>query len=224
MKISATYSIVERARATNLRRRASYGTSGPQHEAASILRCSSRRARQPHGFSILELVMVAAIFLVVCAMSIPSVVKMLQSYQAASNSRSLASDLALAKMDAARNFTQTQVSCNLAGNSCQVQICTAKGAITCNTFAPEGGPVLLSQGTTFGFGSISVPAGTQTIIQNTAQIVFNSRGIPVDNTGTPTANDALYLIGQGVGTYAVTVNATGKISVWRYYNGAWRSL
>jgi len=157
-------------------------------------------------------------------MSIPNVVKMLQVYQAASSSRSLASTLALAKMDAARNFTQTQVNCNLAGNSCQVQICTNKGAITCNAFTPEGGPVLLSQGTTFGFGSISVPAGTQTIIQNTAQIVFNSRGIPVDNTGTPTANDALYLTGQGGGTYAVTVNATGKVSVWRYINGAWRNL
>jgi len=224
MKISATYSIVERARATNWRRRASCETSGPQHEAARISRCSSRRTRQPHGFSILELVMVAAIFLVVCAMSIPNVVKMLQVYQAASSSRSLASTLALAKMDAARNFTQTQVNCNLAGNSCQVQICTNKGAITCNAFTPEGGPVLLSQGTTFGFGSISVPAGTQTIIQNTAQIVFNSRGIPVDNTGTPTANDALYLTGQGGGTYAVTVNATGKVSVWRYINGAWRNL
>jgi Tfp pilus assembly protein FimT len=150
--------------------------------------------------------------------------KLLQSYQAASSSRSLASTLALARMDAARNFTQTQVNCNLAANSCQVQICTNKGAITCNAFTPEGGPVLLSQGTTFGFGGITVPAGTQTTIQNTAQILFNSRGIPVDNTGTPTANNGLYLTGQGGRTYAVTVYATGKIAVWRYNNGAWRNL
>jgi len=73
----------------------------------------------------------------------------------------------------------------------------------------------------FGFGSVSTPAGTQTPIQNTAQILFNSRGIPVNSTGTPTGNYGLYLTNQAGDTYAVTVYATGRVAMWRYDNGVW---
>jgi hypothetical protein len=57
-------------------------------------------------------------------------------------------------------------------------------------------------------------------IANTACILFNSRGIPVDASGAaplvgaPTANDALYLT-DGATVYGVTVSATGQIRLWR---------
>jgi hypothetical protein len=52
-----------------------------------------------------------------------------------------------------------------------------------------------------------------TPISNTACIVFNSRGIPVDSTGGPTGNNAFYIT-DGSGTYAVTLSATPLIRLW----------
>lgn len=228
MRVSTTHSMLDCARARNRHREDFFsGILRPefhQFKPRTTAQNASRRAKRLRGFSITEMVMVVAILFILSAIAIPNATRMLQSYAAASNARSLAATLAMAKMDAARNFTQTQLNCNLAANSCQIQVCTSKGVTACNAFSAEGGPVALSHGTSFGFGSISAPAGTQTTIQNTAQIVFNSRGIPVDNTGTLTGDDGLYLTGQGGTTFAVTVNATGKIAVWQYDNGAWRSI
>jgi L-lactate permease len=50
-------------------------------------------------------------------------------------------------------------------------------------------------------------------IADTACVVFNSRGIPVDNTGTPTNNDALYIT-DGTKVGAVTLSAAGLVTVW----------
>jgi hypothetical protein len=54
-------------------------------------------------------------------------------------------------------------------------------------------------------------------IANTACIVFNSRGVPIDTAGvaaTPTAADALYVT-DGTAVYGVTVAATGLIRLWK---------
>jgi Tfp pilus assembly protein FimT len=93
----------------------------------------------------------------------------------------------------------------------------------------------LSSGISFGYGSISSPpSGTQSTIgqaaacqsdaektagsvgdvANSACIVFNSRGIPVDYTMAPTSSDALYLTDNS-SAYGVTVLATGLIQTWR---------
>ena len=40
------------------------------------------------------------------------------------------------------------------------------------------------------------------------------RGLPVDRTGSPYGNDALYVT-DGVGVYGITVGATGFIRLWR---------
>jgi prepilin-type N-terminal cleavage/methylation domain-containing protein len=180
-----------------------------------------RRVNRQGGFSATELVIVVVVFAIIIAIAIPQAVGILRSNRVLSDTRSIASQLALAKMRAADGFTQTQLSCDTTANTCQLQVCTSKGAGGCNTFSNEGGPVLLSQGVSFGFGNLTTPAGSQTTIQNTTQIAFNSRSIPVDNTGAPTGNYGLYLTDQSGNTYAVTVYASGRIAVWRYGNGVW---
>jgi Tfp pilus assembly protein FimT len=180
-----------------------------------------RPARQSPGFSLIEALAVLAIFMIIGAFAIPQANGMLRKYRALSNARSLASQLALAKMRAENAFTQTRLNCNSTTKSCQLEICTSKGASTCNAFTSEGGPILLSEGISFGFGSITTPAGTQTSIQNTAQVLFNSRGIPVTSSGTPTGSYGLYLTNQAGDTYAVTIYATGRVGLWRYNSGVW---
>jgi len=199
--------------------------SGPKQmevkDAVGVRVMNVKRRLTEDGFGAIELVIVLTILAVVGAFGIIQVKKALQSYRALSNARNIASQLSLAKMRAANGFTQSRLNCDLTAQSCQLEVCTSKGATTCNTFTAEGGPILLAQGTTFGFGSITTAAGTQTTIQNTAQIIFNSRGIPVDSTGAATGNYGLYVTTQVGDNYAVTVYPSGRVSAWRYSSGAW---
>ena len=97
-----------------------------------------------------------------------------------------------------------------------------------NSGAPSGTVIALSQGNTFGFRNVTVgptpgqaTIGTNqcykddgtSLIGNSACIVFNSRGIPVDNSNSPLATGAFYLGNQNL-VEAVTVSATGSIRSW----------
>ena len=53
-----------------------------------------------------------------------------------------------------------------------------------------------------------------TDIGNTACIVFNSRGIPVDATGNPDGNGAILHHRHETGVYGVTVSATPLVRLW----------
>jgi prepilin-type N-terminal cleavage/methylation domain-containing protein len=179
------------------------------------------RSDLQHGFSIIELAIVLTIVAIIATIAIPLFSKTMSAFRASSDARSLASQLALTKMRAANGFTQARLNCDLTANSCQMEICTSKGASACNAYTAEGGALALSQNSSFGFGTITTPAGSQTSIQNTAQIVFNSRSLPVDSTGAPNGNYALYLANNNGDRYAVTVYASGRVAVWRYNGGAW---
>ena len=136
------------------------------------------------------------------------------------DARDLNGTILMAKMRAASNFAQTRVHADLNTQTFWVEV-KQSGATSWTT---EGGTQLLSTGVTFGFGSLSTPpSNTQATlaqapgcpgISNTACVVFNSRGIPVDSTNTPTANDALYVT-DGRSVTGVTVLATGLSQIWR---------
>jgi Tfp pilus assembly major pilin PilA len=111
---------------------------------------------------------------------------------------------------------------------------------TCISFsgapAPSGlGNLQFAQGDTFGFGNLTTgptpgqPTPSQAAgcypgaantpdggsqLANTACIEFNSRGIPVDNNGSPLATGALYLT-NGSAVMGVTASATGSIQTWQ---------
>jgi len=176
------------------------------------------------GFSMVELVVVVVLIMIIAALALPRAISMQRALNATSDARNLASQLALVKMRAASSFTQSRLNCDSSARSCQIEICTSKGMSSCNTFSPQGGAIRLSQNISFGFGGISIPAGTQASIQNTPQIIFNSRSIPVDSTGVPTGNYALYLTSDTGNTYAVTVSPTGQVAVWQYSGSSWGSL
>jgi prepilin-type N-terminal cleavage/methylation domain-containing protein len=101
--------------------------------------------------------------------------------------------------------------------------------ITYNGSAPSGAVVSLSQGDAFGYGTLTAgpTAGQTTIAQagqcldnssstisQTACIVFNSRGVPINgSTFAPVATDALYLT-NGTVVGGVTISATGSLQTW----------
>ena len=95
----------------------------------------------------------------------------------------------------------------------------------------DSGLTSLSSTVSFGYSPVSAPpANTQTTIgqaalcknnasppvdvANTACVIFNSRGIPVDSAGNPTGSYAIY-VNDGTFCYGITVAATGFIRSWR---------
>ena len=190
-----------------------------EDETRSVNRGTHSRGEA--GLSLIEVAIVVAILLIVIAIAIPQAIRARRALRAISDARGIASQLALAKMRAANGFTRTRLNCREDTRSCQIEVCTSKGASACNTFTAEGGPFLLSDEMSFGFGGISTPAGSQTTIQNSNLIIFNSRSFPIDNSGAPTGTYAVYIRNEAGDTYAVSVFASGRIAVWRYNNGAW---
>jgi len=197
------------------------------------------------GFSTLELLVVVAISLIISAIAVPSYRNTVAYLRAAGDGRALNGLTAQAKMRAAASFTHARVYADLSNGGYQLQVWDkVKGCWVedsdrntdankvCITYSSSGAPsgtvIALSQGNTFGFGSVTVgptpgqsPIGTNqcykdngtSLIGNSACIVFNSRGIPVDSTNAPLATGAFYLRSRNL-VEAVTVSATGSIRLW----------
>jgi prepilin-type N-terminal cleavage/methylation domain-containing protein len=174
------------------------------------------------GFSVLELVVVLGVVGVLLAVAVPK----MGVFGGPDDARNLSNALSLAKMRAASNFTQARLYVSVGGRSQHVET-WSKTAVPPDWVAVTG-PTLLSNGVAFTFGSVGTPPpNTQpavaqaplcldkdlNAIAGTACVVFNSRGIPVDNTGTPTNNDALYMT-DGTKIGAVTLSAAGLVTVW----------
>jgi hypothetical protein len=178
---------------------------------------------------------------VVSAIAITTFTSIEVSARAAGDLRELNGTTAQAKMRAASDFTRARIYADLNGNDFQLQVWNKAGGCwvadsdstnTCLTYAggtPSGTPLGLSTGDAFGFGTLTAgPTPGQaaiaqaalcldnsaTAIANTACIVFNSRGIPINPTTlAPVATGALYLT-NGKVVNGVTVSATGSIQTW----------
>jgi Tfp pilus assembly protein FimT len=193
--------------------------------------------RQP-GFSTLELLIVVSISFILAALAIPGYNSIRRMLRIAGDGRELNGAVNEAKLDAASSFTRARVYADLTGNTFHVE--TWNKAANCwqtvgdanNACTVVGtSPVQpLSAAVTFGFANVGNPpkntqpalgqapacqaiAGGTGTIGNTACVVFNSRGIPIDATGAPTGVDALYISDANM-VYGLTVGPTGVTQLW----------
>jgi Tfp pilus assembly protein FimT len=173
----------------------------------------------------IELLIVVCLIGLLSSMALFSVKASLNYHRLSGDARALQDSVAVTKMRAASAFTQARLYGDLAGNTYHLETWNK----TTSTWTNEGGNGNLATGNSFGFGAVAnAPPNSQTVIgqaaacQNpagaviasTTCVLFNSRGIPVDTTGTPTAQDALYVT-DGEAVYSVTLSATGITRVWR---------
>jgi len=192
------------------------------------MRAHSNHRTERHrgvGFALIELLIVVTIAVIMTAMAIPVFSSIMRNLRGDGDLRSLSSGAALAKMRAAASFSRARLRANTTAGTYQVELWNK----TTNSWDAEGGAQSLSKGVTFGFGSITTPPpNTQAsiaqaaacrnnagaTIADTACILFNSRGVPVDSTGAPTGNGAIY-VNDDSAVQSVTVSATGLSRIWR---------
>lgn len=152
--------------------------------------------RAEHGYSLVELLAVVALLAIVAGVALPMTASALSAYRLPSDARAVAQELAVTRMRAAARSTRTRLYFNLAAGQYFGQTWNR----TTSVWDSLASITRLSRGVTFGFGTLAAPpANTQTVIRfsaacrdeanaviaDTACVVFNSRGIPIDSVGAP---------------------------------------
>lgn len=180
------------------------------------------RSLRAAGFSMIELVVGVAVSMVVAAIAIPSAQNLVRTHRLQGDTAALSSQLTLAKMRAAANFANGQLTFDTSARTYQTKLCTT-ACSTSSNWASDGPQLRLSPGISFGYGTISAAAQPQSSISQTTQVIFNSRGYPVDSGGAATGNNAIYLT-DGQSYRAITAYADGKIAIWRYESSGWTAV
>lgn len=186
------------------------------------------QVRMSHGFTLVEIMVVVGLIGVVSAFAVPMMANTLRHFRLSGDARSAANSMAVAKMRAATIFGRVRLYADLSTNRFRLEDFDK----TTSTWVVNGGITALSLSDTFGFGVVTAaPPNTQATISqapmcksnavppvdiaNTACIIFNSRGTPIDSTGAPSSISAIYMTNGADAVYAVMLSATGMVRTWR---------
>ncbi len=170
------------------------------------------------GFSLLELLIVIAIVGIIAAFALPSAINFVKAYRLHADASAVASQLNVARFRATSQYTPYRLRIDAASRYFYLERLNTSysSPVVEQTFPLQvrisflnACPVSVTPGT--------IGAGFTTA---STSIYFNTRGLPVDNTGTPTNNNAIYLQNDNGLNDAVTVSLGGRITVWNYSVGS----
>ena len=172
----------------------------------------------------IELMTAVGVIAVASAVAVPVTSRAVGDLRLRGDAHAVANSVALAKMRATSSFSRARMFVDLSTDVFFIQVWNKIE----ETWETEGGAIAMSNGVAFGYGGLDEPPpATQASINQsplcdddagepiaeTACVTFNSRGIPVDNTGAPTGNNALYIT-NGVSVYVTTLTATPLVRLW----------
>jgi prepilin-type N-terminal cleavage/methylation domain-containing protein len=180
-------------------------------------------SQKDRGFSLLELLIVIVILAIVAAFAIPSALNSLRAYKLHSDAAALAAQMNVARFRATSQFTPYRLSISTANGTYTVErLSTSYGSPVA-----ELGPVNIYSGNAFVTANPGGSTYPGTITGGTAvtNFYFNTRGMPVDNTGNPIANGGavIYLTNNAGLTDAVAATLGGRIGVYNWDGSAWKA-
>jgi Tfp pilus assembly protein FimT len=179
------------------------------------------------GYSLIDLLMVLAVVSVIAGMAVPATGNAVAGHRFRGDAQALTQMVGLAKMRASAMFTRARVRADLSAGTFALEIWDK----TSGAWVVEGGEVRTSSGVTFGFGTLGTPppntqqaialspacrtglTAASAALPNSACIVFNSRGLPVDGGGALFGGHAIYLT-DGSAVAATTITATPRVRRW----------
>lgn len=190
---------------------------------------STRALRAPQsssGFSLIEIMVAMAVLGILGAMAVPMVASTTSGIKLRDHANAIADLVGLAKMRAASQFSRTRVNVDIKGGTYVIQ----RQDPATREWSDEQAAMTLPTGISFSWGALdTAPPNTQDgdvpkfaaacvdkdgkDIDGTACVMFNSRGIPINNDNSPIGGNAFYLT-DGTGVRAVTVTATPLIRRW----------
>jgi prepilin-type N-terminal cleavage/methylation domain-containing protein len=166
------------------------------------------------GFSLIELMVILALAAILSAIAIPTLSSAMRDMQLASDARSISSALNVARVKATTLMTPYRIQFDLDENKWSLQ----KYDSSANSFVVELDVNRLSTGIVSSGISFGKNEGTGEVSgypsSSSSYITFNTRGIPVDDSGQPTADNIVYL-SKPDSDFAVTVSLTGRVEILR---------
>jgi Tfp pilus assembly protein FimT len=188
------------------------------------------------GFSAVELLVTLVLVGTLAAVSVPMTGTMLQDFRISGDAHGVSNAIAMTKMRAAAQYSRARLYLDLTDRTYRMEIWRKTGV---PGWVTEGGSTSLATAHLFTTGPAVVPPpNTQAVlaqappclddagavIANTACVIFNSRGLPVDGVGAPATVRVAYVSGP-TAVFGVVIGATGQMQVWRMppaSTGAWR--
>ena len=174
-----------------------------------------------HGFSLAEIMVAVVLLLLFAALTVPSLTTALNAWQLNADARKISTTLMSAKLRTTSQATRYRVHFDVPNNSFN---CQRFNRTTGNyvDIADESAVTLSdgisNSGIRLTADSPSGPTGFPTT--SSEFVIFNSRGIPVDNGGVPTGANVVYLSNSST-SYAVTVSQVGRIQLWKLDGSQW---
>jgi len=188
------------------------------------------------GLSLIEVMLVAALGMVITAMALPALLNFQRSYRVHSDSGALASYLSTVRVRAASQYYPYRLDVDPTADTYVMEQLAQTtynpfNAPSSTTYAAqspavyEGGTQYFDQGITIsncrptGITPFPPPVTADpSTCTGEFYFYFNTRGLPVDNTGSALASGgvAIYIEGQNGLVDAVTVSSGGAIQTWNY--------
>jgi len=197
-----------------------------------------------NGFSLLEVAAVVAILMIVIGMALPGALGARRDYRLHADASAVASSLNLARMKAASQYAPYRLDVSPSGGTYALErLCAntpASGAGSdpncTSAYQPFSAPSYDGSGTQYAAqgdsflsclpssisahpGTITAdPAGCPSSPPDPLALYFNTRGAPVDGTGSPLSNGgiAVYMSSPDNLVDAVAVSVGGRVTIWNW--------